>query len=338
MADGGEGTVQSLVDATGGKIINTKVTGPLGGEKVNSEFGLLGKGNIAVIEMAKASGLTLISEDKLNPCKTTTYGTGELIKAALDKDVEEIVIGIGGSATNDAGVGMAQALGVKFKDINGKEIGLGGENLVNIHSIDVSDLDPRVKDIKIEVACDVSNPLYGPEGAAYIYGPQKGADKEMVEFLDVCLRHYAGVIKKELARDIQTIIGAGAAGGLGAGLVTFLDAELMSGIGIVLEVNRINDKLKDVNLVITGEGRIDGQTINGKTAIGVAKKAKEFGIPVIAIGAILGNGVEKVLTEGVDGVFNILQHVIPIEEEPTEEWLQFSIEQILRIAKLNIFN
>ncbi|PRX21795.1 glycerate kinase [Orenia metallireducens] len=334
MADGGEGTLQSLVDANQGEVIEKEVVGPLG-DKVEGYFGYLAKDNTGVVEMAVASGLPLISEQDLNPMKTTTYGTGELIKAALDKGVKELIIGIGGSATNDGGVGMAQALGVKFLDSSGEEIGFGGGELDKIESIDMSGLDPRIKDVKIRVACDVTNCLYGPEGAAHIYGPQKGATPEMIKILDDNLRHLAEVVKRDLAKDVQSIVGGGAAGGLGAGLVAFLDAKLETGVDIILDATNLAARMKGVDLVITGEGRLDSQTVNGKTPIGVAKKAKEFGLPVIAISAIFGDGVEKVLGEGIDAVFNMYQDPsVSMEDQPTEEWLQFIAEQIMRALKI----
>ena len=333
MADGGEGTLQSLVDAHQGELIKEKVIGPLG-EEVEAYYGLIEKGLTGVIEIAAASGLTLIPEEKLNPMKTTTFGTGQLIKAALNKGVKNLIIGIGGSATNDAGVGMAQALGVKFLDRMGKEVGFGGRELRRIDSIDISQLDSRINAVNIRVACDVKNHLYGQEGAAYIYGPQKGATPEMVSVLDDNLFHFSRIVERDLGVDLQGIEGGGAAGGLGAGLRAFLKARLEPGIEIVIDAVNLVGKMEKADLVITGEGCIDGQTVNGKTPSGVAKKAGEYGIPVIAISAITGEGVEKVLNEGIDAVFNILQRPVSLEEEPTEEWLQFVSEQIGRVLKL----
>jgi len=333
MADGGEGTLQSLVDAHQGELIKEKVIGPLG-EEVEAYYGLIEKGLTGVIEIAAASGLTLIPEEKLNPMKTTTFGTGQLIKAALNKGVKNLIIGIGGSATNDAGVGMAQALGVKFLDRMGKEVGFGGRELRRIDSIDISQLDSRINAVNIRVACDVKNHLYGQEGAAYIYGPQKGATPEMVSVLDDNLFHFSRIVERDLGVDLQGIEGGGAAGGLGAGLRAFLKARLEPGIEIVIDAVNLVGKMEKADLVITGEGCIDGQTVNGKTPSGVAKKAGEYGIPVIAISAITGEGVEKVLNEGIDAVFNILQRPVSLEEEPTEEWLQFVSEQIGRVLNL----
>lgn len=331
MADGGEGTVQSLVDATDGKIINKVVTGPLG-EEVEAFYGLLGNENTAVIEMASASGLPLVPENKRDPSKTTTYGTGELIKAALSHDVEKIILGIGGSATTDAGVGMAQALGVEFLDENNNEIGFGGKNLKYIDKIKMSNLDQRIKDVEILVACDVDNPLYGKQGAAYVYSPQKGADQKMVEKLDNNLRHFNKVVKKHLNKNVNQIEGAGAAGGLGAGLVAFLDADLKNGIEIILDIVNFDQRLKGIDLIITGEGMLDGQTIYGKTPIGVAKRAREHEIPVIAIAGSLGEGVEKVLEKGIDSYFSIVDKPDSLDKiiNRTEKLLTDISEQIIR--------
>ncbi len=331
MADGGEGTVQSLVDATNGRIIEKEVVGPTG-ERVTAHFGLLGNGKIAVIEMARASGLPLVPAGQEDPSRTTTYGTGQLIKAALAENIEELIIGIGGSATNDAGVGMAQALGVSFTDKNGAEIGYGGRELSKIQNIYMDGLDQGIKNVKFYVACDVNNPLYGPDGAAYVYAPQKGADQEMVEFLDQNLRYFSHSVKKVLNKDVQDIPGAGAAGGLGAGLVAFLGAELRPGIDIVLEANKVKEKMRGADLVITGEGKMDGQTVKGKTPIGVARTAKEYHIPVIAINGSLGEGYQLVLNQGIDAVFSPLKEPVNLEEaiRSTATLLEEGTEQIIR--------
>ncbi|MFW6308907.1 MAG: glycerate kinase [bacterium] len=335
MADGGEGTVQSLVDASEGKIYTKQVTGPLGGQ-VKAFYGILGDGETAVIEMAAASGLPLVPEDKRDPSKTTTYGTGELIKAVLDKGIAKIIIGIGGSSTNDAGVGMAQALGGKFLDETGKEIGFGGGELGKVEQINLDQLDPRIKETTIEVACDVDNPLFGPRGAACVYAPQKGADSKMVQKLDKNLQHLSKIIKRDLGKDVQTIPGAGAAGGLGAGLVAFLDGELRSGIEIVLEINKVAERMAGVDLVITGEGQIDGQSVYGKTPVGVAKIAAERQIPVIAFCGSTGKGVKKVFSQDIDAVFTTLQQPLSIKEifAATAEWLEFTTEQVMKVYQL----
>ncbi|MFW6006971.1 MAG: glycerate kinase [Halanaerobiales bacterium] len=331
MADGGEGTVRSLVDATGGTIIKKKVTGPLG-EMVEAEFGLLGDKKTAVIEMAKASGLPLLSSREADPSRTTTYGTGELIREALNEDIDKLIIGIGGSATNDAGVGMAQALGGRFLDEEGNEVSFGGKELNKIKNIDISKIKELVKEIKIEVACDVNNPLYGPEGAAQVYAPQKGADPEMVKKLDDNLKYFNKIVRDQLNINLQNIPGAGAAGGLGAGLAAFLGAELRSGIDIVLEVNNFEKKLMETELVITGEGKMDGQTVKGKTAVGVARKAKELDLPVIAINGSLGKDYRLVLDEGIDAVFSCLIKPISLEDavKNTDSLLEKVSEQVIR--------
>ncbi len=313
MADGGEGTVQSLVDATGGKIITKEVTGPLG-EKVTAFFGVLGDGKTAVIEMAAASGLHLVPMEKRNPLLTTTRGTGELILAALDEGVDHLIIGIGGSATNDGGSGMAQALGARLLDKDRNEIAPGGGSLDKLANIDISELDARLQNVKIEVACDVDNPLIGQDGASHVFGPQKGATPEMVEQLDQNLAHYATILARDLGKDVAHIPGAGAAGGLGAGLLAFLDAELKSGIDIVIAATDLEEKIKDADLVITGEGKIDSQTIHGKTPIGVAKAAKKFNIPVIAICGSIADDADVVHDHGIDVLFSSLMRITTLEE------------------------
>ena len=335
MADGGEGTVQSLVDATDGKIIEKEVTGPLG-KPVQGFYGLLGDGKTAVIEMAAASGLPLVPAGKKNPLKTTTYGTGELISSALEHGVEQIIIGIGGSATNDAGVGMAQALGAEILDAEGNQVAFGGGNLDQIEKINLKNLDSRLNNVEVLVACDVDNPLYGEDGAAYVYAPQKGADREMVEILDQNLRHFNQVAIKELNKDTNKIPGAGAAGGLGAGLVAFLDAELKAGVDIVLDIIDFEDRLRDVDLVITGEGMLDGQSIYGKTPVGVSRSAAKKDIPVIAIAGTLGRGVEKVLAHGINAYFSIIDRPADLNEivERSPELLANLSEQIIRTIQI----
>jgi glycerate kinase len=335
MADGGEGTVQSLVDATDGKIIEELVTGPLG-EEVKAFYGLLGDGKTAVIEMAAASGLPLVPENKRNPLLTTTYGTGELIASALDRKVEKIIVGIGGSATNDAGVGMAQALGAEILDAKGQQIEFGGGNLDQIEKINLDKLDSRLKDVEVIVACDVDNPLYGKNGAAYVYGPQKGADQEMVEILDQNLRHFNQKSIDELNINTNKIAGAGAAGGLGAGLVAFLNAELRAGIDIILDFIKFEEKLEDVDLVITGEGMLDGQSIYGKTPIGVSRSAAKKNIPVIAVAGTLGEGVEKILDHGINSYFSIIDRPANLAEivEESPELIAKLVEQIMRTINL----
>ncbi|MDT9757016.1 glycerate kinase [Heyndrickxia coagulans] len=313
MADGGEGTVQSLVDATGGTIYQQTVTGPLG-HPVTACYGILGDGETAVIEMASASGIHLVTKETKNPLVTTTYGTGELIKACLDKKVKQILIGIGGSATNDGGAGMAQALGVKFLDERGGMLPFGGGALGDLAEIDLAGLDPRLKEVQIFVASDVTNPLCGENGASHVFGPQKGATKEMVALLDTKLSHYAAIIKEQLGKDVAEVPGAGAAGGLGAGLMVFTDAVLKSGIELVVEYTGLEQKVKDADIVLTGEGSIDFQTQFGKTPYGVARAAKKHGKPVIAVAGYVGEQIDVLYEKGIDAIFGILPRPMALED------------------------
>ncbi|ATW81998.1 glycerate kinase [Weizmannia coagulans] len=313
MADGGEGTVQSLVDATGGTIYQQAVTGPLG-HPVTAGYGILGDGETAVIEMASASGIHLVTKETKNPLVTTTYGTGELIKACLDKKVKQILIGIGGSATNDGGAGMAQALGAKFLDERGRMLPFGGGALGDLAEIDLGGLDPRLKEVQIFVASDVTNPLCGKNGASHVFGPQKGATKEMVALLDANLSHYAAIIKEQLGKDVAEVPGAGAAGGLGAGLMVFAGARLKSGIELVVEYTGLEQKVKDADIVLTGEGSIDFQTQFGKTPYGVAQAAKKHGKPVIAVAGYVGEQIDVLYEKGIDAIFGILPYPMALED------------------------
>lgn len=313
MADGGEGTVQSLVDATAGRIINIDVAGPLG-EPVAAFFGVLGDAVTAVIEMAAASGLPLVPRDRRNPLTATTRGTGELIASALDMGCRRFIIGVGGSATNDGGAGMAQALGIRLLDARGADIGPGGAELARLARIDASGLDVRASESEFLVACDVDNPLTGPRGASAVYGPQKGATPEMVEILDDALRNLAAVIRRDLGADVDGIPGAGAAGGLGAGLTAFLGARLKRGIEIVTETTRLRDKMKGAALVITGEGRTDFQTLFGKTPMGVASVAKSLGIPVVVISGSVAEDARGLYAHGIDALMSIAKGPCTIEE------------------------
>lgn len=313
MADGGEGTVQSLVDATGGHIVAHTVTGPLG-QPVDGFYGLMGDGKTAVIEMAAASGIHLVTPEQRNPLITTTFGTGELIRAVLDQGVEHIIIGIGGSATNDGGIGMAQALGFNLLDAEGQPLGFGGGELARLATIDASNIDPRLAQVKLEVACDVDNPLCGPKGASHVFGPQKGATPEMVEQLDANLSHYADIIQAQLGSDVKNKPGAGAAGGLGAALMGLLNAELRPGIEIVMDAVDLSSIVADADLVITGEGRIDSQTIHGKTPIGVARTAKRFNVPVIGIAGCLSTDCHVVHEHGIDAVFSVVPRSVSLAE------------------------
>ncbi len=311
MADGGEGTVQSLVDATQGRIISQPVTDPLG-HTVDGFFGLLGGESTAVIEMAAASGLHLVPRDQRNPLVTTSFGTGELIKAALDLGVNHLIIGIGGSATNDAGLGMAQALGIRFLDENGAELGFGANQLQYLNRIDLSGLDPRIADTRIEIACDVDNPLCGETGASFVFGPQKGASQEMCCAMDGFLNHWANIVAAETGVHVHHLAGAGAAGGLGGALVALLGAELKSGIDLVIQATQLKATLAGADLVITGEGRIDSQTIHGKTPIGVARCAKQYQIPTIGIAGSISADCGVVHEHGLDAVFSVVNGAIDL--------------------------
>ncbi|MGR6980432.1 glycerate kinase [Testudinibacter sp. P27/CKL/0425] len=313
MADGGEGTVQSLVDATGGKLQPVTVTAPLA-NKVEGFFGLSGDGKTAIIEMAAASGLHLVTPEQRNPLLTTSYGTGELIKAALDCGVNKIILGIGGSATNDGGVGMLQALGASFQNDRQQELGFGGEALAQMAQISLEQLDSRLQQVEIEVACDVDNPLCGPQGASATFGPQKGADEAMVQQLDQALAHFAEIAQQQLAINIADQAGAGAAGGMGGGLLLLPNVSLRPGVQIVVEAVNLAQQLQDADLVIIGEGRIDGQTVHGKTPIGVAKTAKQFDKPVIAICGCLRDDYEAVYQHGIDAVFPIISQLGSLQE------------------------
>ncbi|MED3642167.1 glycerate kinase [Caldifermentibacillus hisashii] len=307
MADGGEGTVQSLIDATGGTLVKKEVTGPLG-TKVVAGYGILGDGKTAVIEMAAASGIHFVTKETKNPLITTTYGTGELIKDCIEQGITDIILGIGGSATNDGGTGMAAALGYKFLDEDGKELKLGGGFLDRLATIDTSNVIPGLRDVHILVASDVTNPLCGEHGASRVFGPQKGATPEMVEILDNNLRHYAQVVKDQLGIDVLNVPGAGAAGGLGAGLLAFTNATMKKGIEIVIEYTNLKEKLRHADYCFTGEGGIDFQTKFGKTPYGVAKVAKSVNpnMKVIALAGYIGKDVEVLYEEGFDAIFGIV--------------------------------
>jgi len=337
IADGGEGTVEALVCSTHGQIMTTEATGPLG-EKVEARWGILGDRVSAVVEMAAASGITLVPPEKLNPLIATTFGTGELIRAALDAGCRKIIVGIGGSATNDGGAGMAQALGARLLDEKGGELPWGGAALARLNRIDIFGLDRRLADCQVITACDVTNPLCGEEGASRVYGPQKGATEEMCQQLDEALANYAEVIKRDLAIDVINMPGAGAAGGLGAGLVAFLGAKLMSGIEIISEAVGLTNYLKEASLVITGEGRIDAQTLFGKTVAGVAAKAKELHIPVVVIaGEVVGN-YEEFCQHGIDAALSIAPGPISLKKSMAnvERLVADAAERALRLILIRL--
>lgn len=317
VADGGEGTVEAMVAATGGTLLRQSVTGPLG-EPVEAVYGVSGGGEIAVIEMAAASGLMLVEPARRDPLRTTTFGVGELIRAALDRGTRRFIIGIGGSATNDGGAGMVQALGARLLDGAGKDLPFGGGQLDALTRIDVSAMDPRLKECRIEVACDVDNPLVGPKGASAVFGPQKGATSDMVRRLDANLARYAERIEVDLGVAVADLPGAGAAGGLGAAMVAFLNAELRPGIEIVTKAVGLGEAVADADVVVTGEGRIDSQTVHGKTPIGVARVAKQYGKPVIGIAGSLNADSGVVHAHGIDAVFSVIYRPCTLEEALSE--------------------
>jgi glycerate kinase len=331
IADGGEGTVQALVDATGGRFVQREVTGPLG-EPVMAFFGILGDGQTAAIEMAACAGLPLVPPERRNPLITTTYGVGELIHAALEEHCTRLLIGIGGSATNDGGAGMAQALGAHLMTAEGNEIAPGGTALSTLAHIIPGTLDERLQACKVEVACDVTNPLCGPMGASAIYGPQKGATPEMVGELDAALAHYAQIIEQDLQRAVKDIPGAGAAGGLGAGLLAFLNAELRPGAQIVLEAVGLEEYLRSADLVITAEGQIDEQTAYGKSVGAVASLAKRYHLPVLALAGSLGMNYQSIYKLGIDAVIALpsrpmtlayaMEHAAELVSDATERALR----------------
>lgn len=327
VADGGEGTVEAMVAATAGRIVEVDVTGPLG-EPVTAFYGLSGDARSAFIEMAAASGLEQVPSHLRNPLKTTSWGTGELIRHALDAGVEHIIIGLGGSATNDGGAGMVQALGGKLLDAQGNNIALGGAALETLVQIDVSQLDPRLTGCRIEVACDVTNPLTGKEGASAVFGPQKGGTPEMITRLDTALEHYAHLIARDLDVEVLTLAGGGAAGGMGAALYAFCGAQLRRGIEIVTDALHLDACVADADLVITGEGRIDSQTIHGKVPVGVAKVAKRYHKPVIGIAGSLTPDVGVVHEHGLDAVFSVINSVSSLEDA-----LKNAAENVRRTAR-----
>ncbi|WP_213133355.1 glycerate kinase [Citrobacter sp. FP75] len=313
VADGGEGTVEAMVAATEGHLVHVDVTGPLG-TNVQAFYGLSGDERSAFIEMAAASGLERVPPGSRDPLKTTSWGTGELIRHALDAGVEHIIIGIGGSATNDGGAGMVQALGARLLDAQGNDIAHGGIGLEALARIDISQLDTRLAACRIEVACDVTNPLTGKEGASAVFGPQKGATPEMIPRLDRALTHYAQLIARDLDVHVLELAGGGAAGGMGAALYAFCGAQLRSGIEIVTDALHLDTWVADADLVVTGEGRIDSQTIHGKVPVGVANVAKRYNKPVIGIAGSLTPDVGIVHKHGIDAVFSVIYTICTLDE------------------------
>lgn len=332
LADGGEGTVEALVAATGGKIVKHTATGPCG-SPVRGFYGILGDGETAVIEVAAVSGLTLVPEEQRNPLLTTSLGTGELIRAALDKGIKGLIIGLGGSATNDGGMGILTALGVKFLDAQGQPLQGRGADLLEVADLDTRGLDPRLAGLEIILACDVTNPFYGPQGAAFVYAPQKGADSKTVRLLDKGLANLAGVFGRRLGVDVQEVRGAGAAGGIGGGLTAVLGAKFRPGVEVVMEAAGLTEILPQMDLVLTGEGRTDRQTAYGKAPVGLAQLAAAYGKPVVCLSGSLGEGYPEVLNHGISAVFSVLPRPMSLEEAQAgaARYIQETAEMIVRL-------
>ena len=334
LADGGEGTTEALVCGLNGRLKTIQVTGPIY-EPVIAQYGIIDE--VAVIEMAQAAGLPQIPTEKRNPLVTTTYGVGEMIKACVESGCKKFIIGIGGSATNDAGIGMLMALGYKFLDANGQEVVQGGQGLSQIVSIDASDVLPGLSSCEFKIACDVTNPLYGEQGAAYIYAPQKGATPEIVKTLDDGLRHFARVVEGDQKADFANLPGAGAAGGLGFAFTAFLNGTLQSGVQMILEETKLEEVLKGADYVLTGEGRLDHQTAMGKAPIGVAKLAKKYGCKVIGLAGATTKEATACHKKGIDAYFSIVNHPMSLEEamepEVAFENMKQTTEQIFNLIK-----
>jgi glycerate 2-kinase len=326
LADGGEGTVEALVHAGNGRTLTARVHGPLG-TRVDAAYGIIGGGEIAVIEMSAASGLTLVPPGQRNPAKTTTYGVGELIHAALDQKVRSIIVGVGGSATNDGGAGAIQALGARFLGVDGNELPPGGAALENLATIDLTKFIFQKNKVDVTVACDVQNPLVGPNGSSHVYGPQKGATPEMVIMLDRALARYAKVVKQTVGIDIADMPGGGAAGGLAAGLHAFLGARICSGVNLVLDALRFDEIARDADIIVTGEGRIDSQTLQGKTVSGVLERAKALSVPVVAFAGIVGEGIGDLHRAGLIQVYSLSEAV---GEREAMSNAAYQLEQLAR--------
>ena len=331
VGDGGEGTLDTLVTATKGYTVPVFVKGPLG-EMVKAEYGILGDGETCVIEMAKASGLALVPASQLNPLKATTFGTGELIKKALSDGFKSFILALGGSATNDGGAGMLQALGLKIMDENGDEIGFGGAELIKAASIDTATFDARISECKFLIASDVQNPFIGPDGASHVFGPQKGASPKDVEFLDTCLSNFAAVIERATGVHLHDLPGAGAAGGIGGAFQAFFPSEMRRGIDVVIEYTKLNQLVEGADLVITGEGKVDFQTASGKTPMGVAQAAQFKNIPTVIIAGSVGKGIESLYQHGVVSVHSIINRPMELAEamEKACELAESTAEQVVR--------
>ncbi|WLD93818.1 glycerate kinase [Alkalihalobacillus sp. AL-G] len=337
LADGGEGTMENMVHASNGTTKQVDVTGPIG-KKIKAEYGLLGDNQTVVVEMAQASGLPLLQDHEKDPMKTTTFGTGELIKHALDDGFRKFIVGLGGSATNDGGTGMLRALGMSFHRKDGTHLPEGGAALIDLDHVDDSKLDPRLKECSIVIASDVTNKLCGPDGASAVFGPQKGATADMVKQLDKALNHFSEVVLTQMDTDMSELVGGGAAGGVGAALITFLDAEIQPGIDIIMEKLNFESDIKDAQLVITGEGRLDSQTLSGKVINGVSKRAQMQGVPVIALCGGLDLETNKFDDLGILSAFTIVPGPCQLEEAmvSASNWIPDRIEAIMRVLKYNL--
>lgn len=335
MADGGEGTVDALIAALAGQRVECEVTGPLPQQRIKTYFGLIDGGKTAVIEMAQANGIHLLHPEQRNPLLTSTFGTGEMIMQALERGVAKIILGLGGSVTNDGGAGLAEALGAKFLDEQGNSVQACGGSLNQIQSVDLSGLDARLKQTEIIIASDVNNPLCGPKGASYVFGPQKGADAEMVKVLDQNLSHFADVVETEIDASYQHMAGAGAAGGLGFGLMAFAGASIQSGVELIIERTQLVEKIAQADYVLTGEGKIDFQTQFGKTPFGVAQLAKHLNKPVIAFAGLLGEGFDELYNLGFDQIIGINPPNWPLQDalDNAERNLQKACENIAERLK-----
>ena len=337
VADGGDGTLQALVDASGGEVRTASVEDAIG-RQIEAEWGALGDGTTAVIEVANAVGLARLTPDERDVRRASTFGVGQLIVEALDADFTEFIIGVGGSATNDGGSGMVQAMGGSLTDSTGRELSRGGIALADLANIDISGLDNRMAEASVVVACDVNNPLCGPRGASAIFGPQKGATSDDVRELDAALANYAEVIAKDLHTDVAEIPGSGASGGLGAGLMGFFDARLRLGADIVLDAVNIDEHLKDADLVIVGEGQFDRSTVFNKSPVAVAQRAKLNGTPVIGVAGSLGAGYREVHEHGIDAVFSLVNRPMSLKAamEDTERLVAIATEEACRAIWLGV--
>lgn len=337
VADGGEGLVDALVEATRGRTVKLTVTGPLG-EPVSSFFGILGDGVTAVVEMAAAAGLPQVPPERRDPRFTTTYGVGELIRAALDEGCRRVIIGLGGSATHDGGAGMAQALGARLLDGEGRDLAPGGAALTRLARIEMSGMDGRVRQTEFVAASDVTNPLTGPLGAAAVYGPQKGATPAMIPVLDAALGRFGRVLEAAVGRNLAELPGAGAAGGLGAGTMGFLGARLTPGIDMVIEATGLRGQMADAGLALVGEGRLDDQTAMGKAPAGVARLAQKLGVPVLAVGGSLAPGSEALYDIGVVGMSATAPGPISLPEAMAraDELLADACERMIRIYRAGL--